>query len=364
MSDTPRITIVLPDFSRYQAQGATSIDLYARDSVRFSRLAGAITIIGPASDSPFDDGAPVVGLPAPGRHVPRRLLLKAIRDSRPDLVEVHQDVNLAGWLARRLTSPVLVYRHNSQKLPKGALRRWRKRWEWGGIAGFAFVSAYLRDAFVAAFPAWAGRAHVAYNGIDPAAWAAPPTPRAPLIAFVGRLVPQKGVLPLAEAMRTVLARHGDWRLRVLRGDPAEETAECRGAIEGLTRDFPGRVELKGPLPYAEVPAELAAAAIAVVPSLWPEPFGRTAIEAMAAGCALVASARGGLAEIVSDETGIVTEPPEPARLIAAIERLIGDEGLRLRLASAGQHLAGERFAARACVAAVDRLRETLVRQSR
>jgi glycosyltransferase involved in cell wall biosynthesis len=72
--------------------------------------------------------------------------------------------------------------------------------------------------------------------------------------------------------------------------------------------------------------------VVVVPSLWHEPFGRTAIEPLAYGIPVIASNRGGLAEIVEDgATGIVVDPDEPGSLTRALQRFSADRALVARL---------------------------------
>jgi glycosyltransferase involved in cell wall biosynthesis len=77
--------------------------------------------------------------------------------------------------------------------------------------------------------------------------------------------------------------------------------------------------------------------IGLVPSAWPEPFGLVAVEAMQAGRPVIASAAGGLADIVVDgETGLLTPPGDPTALAAALRRLLADEGLRQTMGEAGR----------------------------
>ncbi len=79
---------------------------------------------------------------------------------------------------------------------------------------------------------------------------------------------------------------------------------------------------------------------AVVPSVWPEPFGAVALEAMAAGRPVVASAVGGLAELVVDgTTGIHVPPGDVPALRNALERIVADAPLRARLGAAGRERA-------------------------
>ena len=87
----------------------------------------------------------------------------------------------------------------------------------------------------------------------------------------------------------------------------------------------------------DLPELYARADICVVPSLWREPFGITAVEAMAAGKPVVASRVGGLADIVEDAvTGFLVEPGNANQLAGKIETLINDPLLRQKMGQAGR----------------------------
>jgi glycosyltransferase involved in cell wall biosynthesis len=114
------------------------------------------------------------------------------------------------------------------------------------------------------------------------------------------------------------------------------------------------VAMPGYRPHAEVLAAMARAAIVVVPSRWDEPFGLTALEAMACRAALVASPRGGLPEVYG-ETAVVIDPEDPAGIAAALVALARDPARRAALASAGRARA-ETFDVTPAVARLDALR--------
>ena len=97
-----------------------------------------------------------------------------------------------------------------------------------------------------------------------------------------------------------------------------------------------------------------AADIAVVPSVWPEPFGYSALEALSAGCAVVASRVGGLAEVVSSESAILTEPSDVQGVAAAIRELVSLPELRSRMQQAARQRAAA-FTLDANAAAVERV---------
>ena len=142
----------------------------------------------------------------------------------------------------------------------------------------------------------------------------------PEVLYVGRLSPEKGVLELVEATRGLnLVVAGDGPLR-------DQVPQAAGFV-----------------PPSELPAFYARAAVVVCPS-HREGFGVACLEAMAHGRPVVASAVGGLLDLVVDgETGIHVPPGDVSALRAAIERLLGDRELRRRMGEAGRTRAAERF---------------------
>jgi glycosyltransferase involved in cell wall biosynthesis len=158
-----------------------------------------------------------------------------------------------------------------------------------------------------------------------------------LVAAVGRLIPVKGfdylldgfaeAQPAGPPLRLVVVGDGSERRRL------EDRATELGVRDGVT--FTGMV---GP---EEVPTYLAAADIVVVPSVRHEGFvdglPNVALEAMAAGRALVATRVGGLPELVrNDETGLLVDEKDVGQLADAITRLARDAALRARLGDAAR----------------------------
>jgi glycosyltransferase involved in cell wall biosynthesis len=146
----------------------------------------------------------------------------------------------------------------------------------------------------------------------------PPARRA--VLFVGRLSPEKGVL------------------------------EFLAATEGLPRTIAGDGPLRdripdalGLVPSTEVGRLYDRAAVVCVPSLR-EGYGMAAAEAMAHGRPVVASAVGGLLDLVEDGvTGLLVPPGDVGALRAAVERLLGDGALRARLGAAARERTRERL---------------------
>jgi glycosyltransferase involved in cell wall biosynthesis len=146
------------------------------------------------------------------------------------------------------------------------------------------------------------------------------------LMFAGALGPHKGLNVLVEAWAGMRAKPP----LVLAGIRRFDTPSS----------FPPGVVLAEDIPRAEVLRAFGHCLAAVVPSVWPEPCATVAIEAMAAGRPVVASAVGGLTELVVDGvTGAHVPPGDVAKLREVLERIVTDAPLRARLGAAGRERA-------------------------
>lgn len=143
------------------------------------------------------------------------------------------------------------------------------------------------------------------------------------LMFAGALGPHKGVDVLLEARRRM--RH-QIQL-VLAGTPREDTPAIDD--DGVT------VALN--VPHAQVMAAWKGCSVAVVPSVWNEPLGLVAIEAMLVRRPVVASDVGGLRDTVEHgRTGLRVPPGDPGALAAALDGLLDDPARRQRMGEAGR----------------------------
>jgi glycosyltransferase involved in cell wall biosynthesis len=141
----------------------------------------------------------------------------------------------------------------------------------------------------------------------------------PLILFAGRLVREKGVDHLLRAFARVLGRHPRARLRLVGEGPLEPA--LRRLVERL--ELGPSVEFVGRLPFEGVEAELARAWAVVSPSAWAEPLGLVAIEAIAHGAPVVASAAGGHSETIEPGvSGLLYPNGDVDALEAALEAVL------------------------------------------
>lgn len=230
------------------------------------------------------------------------------------------------------------------------------------------VSGGMRDDILACYPdVDPARVHVIYNGIDTDEYRPDPghehlvelgiDPERPFLLFVGRITRQKGVVHLVDAVAEL---RSDVQVVLLAGQPdtPEIGAEMKAKVDALHAARGGVVWIEEMLPRPVVVQLMSHAAVFVCPSVY-EPFGLINVEAMACETPVVASAVGGIREIVvPGETGWLVpfepgddpygSPADPRRfaadLAARIDQVLGDPSAAARMGAAGRSRVLERFA--------------------
>ncbi|NJD27543.1 MAG: glycosyltransferase [Chloroflexi bacterium] len=190
---------------------------------------------------------------------------------------------------------------------------------------------------------------------------------APIVGVVARLEPEKGHATLLEAWPLVLAAVPAAHLLVVGEGSLRDALETQARALGLlpsvaAPEAPRRVTFTGR--RDDVPAVTAALDVAVLPS-YREAQGLSILEAMALARPVVASAVGGIPEMIDDGlTGLLVPPREPAALAGAISRLLTDHPYADTLARAGKDLVHERFCVELMVRAVESIYDESVADER
>jgi starch synthase len=270
----------------------------------------------------------------------------------PHVVSVHSLEPLRPWKAEQLGGGYHVSRFCEQTALEAADR-------------VIAVSAGMAADILGCYPAIdAGRVRVIRNGIDTGQYRPDPAsdvlaaygvdPDRPSVIFVGRITRQKGVPHLLDA---ALAIDPAAQLVLCAGAPdtPELGREVAGKVERIRQERGGIVWIEKMLERREVIQLLTHATVFVCPSVY-EPLGIVNLEAMACETAVVATATGGIPEVVADgETGLLVPfesngadgPRDPDRFAADIaervNRLLADPELAERMGRAGRRRAVAEF---------------------
>ncbi|MEX0626343.1 MAG: glycogen synthase [Chloroflexota bacterium] len=306
-----------------------------------------------------------------------RCLAMAADPSDADLVHCHTwYTHLGGLLVQQANQiPLVITVHSLEPLRPWKreqlgggydLSSWVERTALESADAVIAVSRGTRDDVLRHFAVKPERVHIIHNGIDAEFFATDPAtdalerhgidPDRPYVLFVGRITRQKGIVHLVRAIGRLDPEIGVV-LAAGQPDTPELAAEVEAGVTAAQRERPNVVWIPDMLSREEIRQLYSHAAIFVCPSVY-EPFGITNLEAMACERPVVATAVGGIPEVVVDgETGLLVpvafrpdEPMSPADpdqlasdLAAAINGLMADPARRALMGSAGRHRAVEQF---------------------
>ena len=305
-------------------------------------------------------------------------LLMAARFDEGSIAHSHTwYANFAGHVAKLLHGvPHVMTTHSLEPL-----RPWKAEQLAGGYALSSFcertaiesadaviaVSGAMREDVLRAYPQVdPAKVHVILNGIDTEQYRPDPNadvlerygvdPSRPYVIFVGRITRQKGIVHLLEA-----ASRLDPQAQVVLAAGAPDTDEIAREMEtkvaALQAQRDGVIWIEKMLEKPEVIQLLTHASVFVCPSIY-EPLGIVNLEAMACGTAVVATATGGIPEVVVEgETGLLVpftdydpmtrEPGDPGAFADEIARrvnfLLGDPELAAGYGEAGRRRAVDQF---------------------
>lgn len=343
---------------------ATSIDLCVYDLVRSSGYRETTIVLCERNETLFAD-VNTLCFPDSATSSSRRKIrfVEVLATQREiDLIVVQQHLPTAVALARRLTIPIVFHTHNFPKRlhgtgPLTSAKRWLRTRSYQSLAGIIFVSNAAKDRFEADWPEVTTPRAVVPNGFNFDEWQ-PQQNRVPEILCVGRAAPEKGIKEAATAVARVLSQHRDWRGRFILSEVSAHPSYYDDVLKVL-QPLSHQTSVDVAQPWSFVKAKCEEAAIALVPSKWDEPFGRTALEAHAGGCAVVSSGTGGLEEISGKNAILLPQDFSTDHIANALTRLIDDSELRAELARGGREHSQRNYAIESVSAIADHFYERI-----
>jgi glycosyltransferase involved in cell wall biosynthesis len=287
-----------------------------------------------------------------------RPIVKALRQFQPDVIDLNAEpysvqcaevLTLRNWLALRVPVVLGVCQNIFHRYPPPF--NWFERRALNQAAAAYGCSETVRELLIA--KGFSKPVRVIPFGVNVDEY----TPRARnrigeslTIAFVGRMLPAKGLNILAQALAKV--RSENWKLLVVGdGEEREPFAQQLRELNLLER-----ARFMGAVKYDQMPQLFQQMDLLVLPTQTTkrvrEQFGRVIIEAMASGVPVIGSTCGAIPEVIGD-AGLVVPEGDAEALAAAIERLLSSDNLRRQLALAGrarvergyswEHVAGQMY---------------------
>lgn len=308
-----------------------------------------VRVLGPCDGPPPDAGVTPLGRSVPtaanGSVAPlapdpsaQLRTIRALRDEAFEVVHLHEPIAPGPTMTALLFSSaplVGTFHAAGESAPYRYLGWGLKRM----ARRLTHRCAVSPDAEALARGALGGDYELLFNGIEVERFAhgdAHPI-EAPTVFFLGRHEPRKGLDVLLAALDDLPAD-----VRVWVGGDGPQTAELR---QRYGRDH--RIEWLGRISDEERAARMRGCTVYCSPSVRGESFGMVLLEAMASGCALVASDLDGHRNVATDGVDALLAPVgDPAALAKALRRVLDDDGLRAELVAGGRRRAEELSMAR------------------
>ena len=313
------------------------------------RLGHQVRVLGPCDGPPPDAGVTPLGRSVPtaanGSVAPlapdpsaQLRTIRALRDEDFEVLHLHEPMAPGPCVTALLTGDTpkvgtfhaagesAAYRHLGW-----GLRRMARRLD--------HRCAVSPDAVALAESGLGGTYELLFNGVEVERFAKGPAHPidGPTVFFLGRHEPRKGLDVLLAALVELPAH-----VRVWVGGDGPQTTELK---ERYRRD--ARIEWLGRISDDERSARMRGCTVYCSPSVRGESFGMVLLEAMASGCALVASDLDGHRNVASDGVdALLTPVGDAAALAKALRRVIDDPGLRAELVAGGQRRAEQLSMAR------------------
>jgi glycogen(starch) synthase len=292
-------------------------------------------------------------------HTLTRAALRAAECCGYDIIHAHDWLvtHTAVTLAEHLDLPLVATIHATEAgrhqgwLPEDLNRSIHSVEFWLGhrASRVLVCSSYMKWEVTRLLDLPQEKVRVIPNGVDSRVWKATASDieqarakyaaKGPLVGFAGRLVYEKGVQDLVEAVPKLRAEHPELKVVIAGDGPYREELQdaCR------RRHVTDTVDFTGFLSERQLPAMLAATNATVVPSLY-EPFGMVALEAASAGAPLAVASTGGLAEIVQPGvTGVTFPHSDPSALADAVGTLLAEPLRAKAIAKRALAMVGERY---------------------
>ncbi|MDI2091574.1 glycosyltransferase family 4 protein [Commensalibacter oyaizuii] len=255
-------------------------------------------------------------------------IIRYIKQYQPVMVEIHNRPEIALSIAKKFPDIVVSLTLHNDPVGMRRAKIAAERQLLLQKLHVVTVSEFLKQRFLS--DNVRGEVTVLSNSIDLRAVPSyiPIDHREKTILFVGRMVADKGADLFIQICQRILLIDPSWKIEMIGADRFFKNSQETSFIKQLRHQIKNdQVVMRGYLPHDEVLKRMATVKVIIIPSRWPEPFGMTALEAMACGTPLLVSSRGALPQIVGN-AALIIDPEQIEDCVQQLLRLIQDKVLQ------------------------------------
>ena len=283
-----KIASILPYKENYTLKGAGAVALWISDFVRDSEYKKNTYIIGSTKNKNYLTKNYInidninSKLNSTTKEYSNKIINK-IKNLNFDVLELHNRPIMVKEFFGKLNSKIILYFHNDPTTMKGAKSVNERIYLLKNVDKIIFISKWVKKKFFENLPNLSdNKTQIIYHSIDPIKKNVKKNKQ---IIFVGKLNESKGYDLYCKSMIRVLNQYKNWSAISIGEERRFQNFPTHNKHFNL-----------GQIPHNKVLDYLSKSEIAVIPSRWEEPFGRTALEASSRGCATIISNSGGLPE--------------------------------------------------------------------
>ena len=321
-----KISILLPYKENFSPKYAGAVSLFVKDTVKISAYKSKITVFG---NTNFKKG---FNIKYKNLHLKKKFLnstsklyvksfLSEELKCKSDIIEIHNRPLYVKPILNKIHPNIILYYHNDPLSMSGSETKDERLFLINNCKFIIFISEWIKKRFLLDLKidnSLLQKIYVIPHSANKLKNNSIIKSKEKIIIFVGKLNSQKGYDIFGNVIIKILNKNKTWHSLVI-GDEEREK---------LIFNHP-RLKILGFIEHIKVIKLFEKSSIAVVPSRWEEPLGRTGLEASSRGCATIVSNRGGLPETITD--GIILKKLDEKELFKQIQLLINNNRLRKKL---------------------------------
>ena len=323
------IDIILPYKELFTSKGASAVSISVKNSIQNSENKKSTRVFGQHVQNSFDDINFTGFIAKKFLHFGNNLsifkqYLNQIKlNDTKRIVEIHNRPYLFHYLLKKkINKCVVLYFHNDPLSMKGSKTKNQRLKILSEASGVVFVSKYLRDKFFTDIKGSFDNTFIIPNSLDRNRRVSTEI-KEKVVLFVGRIVREKGVDLYIDAIKKLSAEFSDWRFFVIGSSKLgyDKKSLFEKEIIQSVQNLDDNVEFHGYISNQKVREIMSKSSILVVPSIWQEPFGMTAIEGLSNKMVVVGSEVGGLSEILKHK-GVLIRDIDSNKLTTTLRSLL------------------------------------------
>ena len=326
-----KIDIILPYKELFSSDGASAVSISVKNSILRSKFKKNINVYGQFVKNPFIDinfngfyAKKFIHL-SKNYSILKQYLKKTKTDKTKKIIEIHNRPYLLNYLLKKnMNQCVFLYFHNDPLTMKGSKSINDRLNILRNASGIIFVSKFLKDKFLEGINETFENIFIIPNSLDKNL-NIKKINKLKQILYVGRIVEEKGVHIYLDVIKNLSKKYMDWKFIIIGSSKLGYNTKSIYEKKILSNVFKldKNIEYLGYTSNELVKKIMSESAILVIPSIWEEPFGITAIEGLSNKMAIISSEVGGLKEIV-DGKGILIKDINEKKLLKELEYLINN----------------------------------------